>query len=1121
MRMTKQSMLSKGRKLLSAVLSSAMLLGSFTGTAFAEEPAAAAAETEPELVCRTASLEIENDGTSIRQELFLTLPKERIKTRINREDVSLGGAFRNMRVASLKHDKRSIVLTLAGVPDFTEESATLPLMGTLTLPGELVGADGSITGSVRVLEKKAEAKEPEPTFYPYLDAMMDDGEAFRLQVTLLPMSGTFAEDLSADDVSFDLDLTGAEVTAFDRDEDGCALLEITVPKQEAAEGEAEESVYADTLMGAVILGEGSMLSTSGEAFPEECIFVRGFSAVSVGRDLSEGDVKKIKGIVGGFGNTTAGTVIDTISGVASAVSAGYAILSFCGVFPSDASRHAEIMEQLSMIREELHDVSEEVHYMSDVLDQHTKMLNHMGVKLDQQYLAGFNTDFNRMVSDMNMIEKKLPSYKDEIDAILAETAEKYALRQQGTGRDFDEAEVEFDDLSEYYEAVPDDFYYEEEVYEEDLTGEGDVYEEDLYAEDFVDEGDVYEEEANEDVFVAEDDALDADPDLIGEEGVEAPEEVEAGEEEGLDEDILMSEEEAAPAEDLQYVIESDEVSLADLLAAVGLSGDVEAVSVSDENAILVSEGREHGEWILSWPELIGDEQQVFVTIDGTEYVISIMDPRLAVEGTILGGEQESQSAFMQSQVVGDVEVTVRAEAGAFPADAVLSVEEVSGELGESALAAVDEVRGEGLAAAASLTFDIKVLDASGNELQPADGDIATVSFTPLSDIGEGVALTVYRIDDDAMTAAKLESGADEQAGSIVVFADYFSLYTLELTTEKEEEEAEAFDNGPVLDHDELENYLIDVDKAIGRLDATANRTIGDLLNEIASSYDNVITKVTNADNSNPIVTFINIHEGTDNFATSSVLEKLYYEETIRYQLYRALNMLDALDSPTLYEERRAQLDAVDWVDVEENTKDRNGNPYCYLMEGYVRLATFDELDNFILPVKNHGSEKEIFVKSASGLKVDGQEFAKRMHGRTLQEELETAGIANLTETRNAQHLYENNYTEYKKFGGIMFGLERWSNKRSKKWFAVNSWTDDLKYSINGGNPSGLDWLGDGQYHAGAWITAEMSYVLAAPDYIEWDSGSVGAPPANVYEGDDKYDVFKYQYPMTYFVRVGK
>ena len=141
-------------------------------------------------------------------------------------------------------------------------------------------------------------------------------------------------------------------------------------------------------------------------------------------------------------------------------------------------------------------------------------------------------------------------------------------------------------------------------------------------------------------------------------------------------------------------------------------------------------------------------------------------------------------AFEQTLVVDDVAVTVAAEPGAFPADAALSVEKVPVVRQAEADAAVDEVRGDEKNVAVSYTFDIRVLDARGVELQPAEGFNVSVSFALAHAADENLEASVYHItEDDAgeLTAQALDAVEDTAEQTVTAETDGFSLYTVEFT----------------------------------------------------------------------------------------------------------------------------------------------------------------------------------------------------------------------------------------------------------------------------------------------------------------------------------------------------
>lgn len=128
-----------------------------------------------------------------------------------------------------------------------------------------------------------------------------------------------------------------------------------------------------------------------------------------------------------------------------------------------------------------------------------------------------------------------------------------------------------------------------------------------------------------------------------------------------------------------------------------------------------------------------------------------------------------------------VTVTVRAGAGAFPEGATLSVVKVSAETAEAVDAAVGDAQPQAQSVLASYTFDISVVDAEGNELQPAEGCEVEVSFALAEAADEGVEASVYHIheDDGDMTAEALDIVASS-GGTVTALTDGFSLYNIRL-----------------------------------------------------------------------------------------------------------------------------------------------------------------------------------------------------------------------------------------------------------------------------------------------------------------------------------------------------
>lgn len=138
-------------------------------------------------------------------------------------------------------------------------------------------------------------------------------------------------------------------------------------------------------------------------------------------------------------------------------------------------------------------------------------------------------------------------------------------------------------------------------------------------------------------------------------------------------------------------------------------------------------------------------------------------------------------AFRQTVEQDGVAVTVTAEEGIFPEDATLSVKTVSKKEEKAATAAVDKVRDTDRNIAASYTFDIKILDADGDELQPPEGKNVYVSFQTSEVKEELLTPEVYHIDDsNAKPEAELLKSKDK--GDIVTAeTEGFSTFQVNFT----------------------------------------------------------------------------------------------------------------------------------------------------------------------------------------------------------------------------------------------------------------------------------------------------------------------------------------------------
>ena len=161
-------------------------------------------------------------------------------------------------------------------------------------------------------------------------------------------------------------------------------------------------------------------------------------------------------------------------------------------------------------------------------------------------------------------------------------------------------------------------------------------------------------------------------------------------------------------------------------------------------------------------------------------------------------QSEAQSAaFEQSQNTEDIQITVKAQAGVFPAGTVLKVEKMSGQQLEEAKTAVSEAREEGCISATSYYYAIKILDADGNEIEPAEGQTAEVAFAIPEAADPNLDAAVYQITPEEkdgekiLVAGKLEMNADKSEGVVKTETGVFPFFAVDFTYSRSQNELPA------------------------------------------------------------------------------------------------------------------------------------------------------------------------------------------------------------------------------------------------------------------------------------------------------------------------------------------
>ena len=144
-------------------------------------------------------------------------------------------------------------------------------------------------------------------------------------------------------------------------------------------------------------------------------------------------------------------------------------------------------------------------------------------------------------------------------------------------------------------------------------------------------------------------------------------------------------------------------------------------------------------------------------------------------------ESVNMPEFSGFKIVDGVIVLVTAPEGVFPEGVTLSVAKVNEEEQKDVDDAVDKTRDENLNVVASYTYDIKVLDKGGNEIQPADGQKVNVSFTLEEAGNENLTADVYHITEENGELAAEVLETSEQGSLVIAESDGFSYYTVEFT----------------------------------------------------------------------------------------------------------------------------------------------------------------------------------------------------------------------------------------------------------------------------------------------------------------------------------------------------
>ena len=241
-----------------------------------------------------------------------------------------------------KTGESSGIITLTDVNATDKNSAAAALDNkTVTVAGAAVGSNEDLT---------FEADFSAASFYPVFDYAEEKDDQYNITLYLYVHAGKFADKLSNDMIRFADDFKDAKVTELTRESDNTAKLILSLPSG----GKSVENIE---LNGTVVIAADGLVSRWGDCISANSTYTRAYNQGSMGKDLSDVDIDVIKIIVGGFGNTTMGTIFSVGSGLASAGSGTITVLEMLGVIESEKAKLDKIYGAINDLSDSLSNMS--------------------------------------------------------------------------------------------------------------------------------------------------------------------------------------------------------------------------------------------------------------------------------------------------------------------------------------------------------------------------------------------------------------------------------------------------------------------------------------------------------------------------------------------------------------------------------------------------------------------------------------------------------------------------------------------------------------------------------------------------------------------------------------------
>ncbi len=363
---------------------------------------AAITETSVALCADVDYISVPDDKSELAQELKLTVDGTEISGSLTADDITLKDAFEGMKVSKLSNDNNSITLTVSGSPVIADDSAATGCYGTMEFSGKPFGSEDAITKRVMLASLGSEEAPEGGYFYPFFESALENDGFYELTVTLQPRCAVFSENFGKNSITLGNDFEGADILSLEKDPDNENYRNLVL---KVAKQPEDENGYF--YIGSITLEKDSLTDKNGKTNPEAVTMSRSYSVESMGKALDASDVKVIKGIVGGFGNTTFGTIFGVVKGIGSAASFGYQVLGWFGVVPTESSRHQDEMDKLNEIQQQLRELNSRLDEIDSTLERQTDMLYAIERDQKETALANFDTSFSAMISCISDIEYAL------------------------------------------------------------------------------------------------------------------------------------------------------------------------------------------------------------------------------------------------------------------------------------------------------------------------------------------------------------------------------------------------------------------------------------------------------------------------------------------------------------------------------------------------------------------------------------------------------------------------------------------------------------------------------------------------------------------------------------------